>query len=178
MLKIKLYNNCYYLSLFATLLKKLPTIMSEIKEGDKAPNFKGVDQNGNNIESNDFKDKKLILYFYPKDDTPGCTKEACNLRDNYNELKQNDFEVVGVSADTSAKHLKFIAKYELPFSLIADTEKTIINDFGCWGLKKFMGREYEGIHRKTFVIENGKVVKLFEKVKTNDHFQQIKDAIG
>ena len=152
--------------------------MSEIKEGGKAPNFKGVDQNGNNISLSDYSNKKLILYFYPKDDTPGCTKEACNLRDNYEELKSNDFDVIGVSADTSAKHLKFIAKYELPFSLIADTEKEIIKAFDCWGLKKFMGREYDGIFRKTFVIENNKIVKIFEKVKTTDHYQQIMDALN
>ena len=152
--------------------------MSEIKEGSVAPNFKGIDQNGNNIELGDFKGKKLILYFYPKDDTPGCTKEACNLRDNYNELKKSDFEVVGVSADNSAKHLKFIAKYDLPFSLIADTEKEVIQAYQCWGLKKFMGREYDGILRKTFVIENGVIVKVFEKVKTADHFQQIMDALN
>ena len=151
--------------------------MNSLKEGDSAPDFSGTDQNGNQIKLSDFSEKKLILYFYPKDDTPGCTKEACNLRDNYMELKNNDFEVIGVSADNSAKHLKFIDKYELPFSLIADTEKTVINSYQSWGLKKFMGREYEGILRKTFVIENNTIVKLFEKVKTADHFQQIMEAL-
>ena len=151
--------------------------MNSLKEGDLAPNFSATDQNGNQIKLSDFSGKKLILYFYPKDDTPGCTKEACNLRDNYQELKNNDFEVIGVSADNSAKHLKFIDKYELPFSLIADTEKTVINAYQCWGLKKFMGREYDGILRKTFVIENNTIVKLFEKVKTADHFQQIMEAL-
>ena len=151
--------------------------MNSLKEGDSAPDFSGTDQNGNQIKLSDFSEKKLILYFYPKDDTPGCTKEACNLRDNYMELKNNDFEVIGVSADNSAKHLKFIDKYELPFSLIADTEKTVINAYQSWGLKKFMGREYEGILRKTFVIENNIIVKLFEKVKTADHFQQIMEAL-
>ena len=151
--------------------------MNSLKEGDSAPDFSGIDQNGNQIKLSDFSGKKLILYFYPKDDTPGCTKEACNLRDNYQELKNNDFEVIGVSADNSAKHLKFIDKYELPFSLIADTDKTVINAYQCWGLKKFMGREYDGILRKTFVIENNKIVKIFEKVKTNDHFQQIMEAL-
>ena len=151
--------------------------MNSLKEGDSAPDFSGKDQNGNQIKLSDFSGKKLILYFYPKDDTPGCTKEACNLRDNYQELKNNDFEVIGVSADNSAKHLKFIDKYELPFSLIADTDKTVINAYQCWGLKKFMGREYDGILRKTFVIENNTIVKLFEKVKTADHFQQIMEAL-
>ena len=151
--------------------------MNALKEGDSAPDFSGTDQNGNPIKLSDFSEKKLILYFYPKDDTPGCTKEACNLRDNYNELKNNDFEVIGVSADNSAKHLKFIDKYDLPFSLIADTEKSVINAYQCWGLKKFMGREYEGILRKTFVIENNTIVKIFEKVKTADHFQQIMEAL-
>ena len=151
--------------------------MNALKEGDSAPDFSGTDQNGNPIKLSDFSGKKLILYFYPKDDTPGCTKEACNLRDNYNELKNNDFEVIGVSADNSVKHLKFIDKYDLPFSLIADTEKSVINAYQCWGLKKFMGREYEGILRKTFVIENNTIVKIFEKVKTADHFQQIMEAL-
>ena len=151
--------------------------MNALKEGDSAPDFSGTDQNGNPIKLSDFSRKKLILYFYPKDDTPGCTKEACNLRDNYNELKNNDFEVIGVSADNSAKHLKFIDKYDLPFSLIADTEKSVINAYQCWGPKKFMGREYEGILRKTFVIENNTIVKIFEKVKTADHFQQIMEAL-
>jgi peroxiredoxin Q/BCP len=151
--------------------------MNALKEGDSAPDFSGTDQNGNPIKLSDFSGKKLILYFYPKDDTPGCTKEACNLRDNYNELKNNDFEVIGVSADNSAKHLKFIDKYDLPFSLIADTEKSVINAYQCWGPKKFMGREYEGILRKTFVIENNTIVKIFEKVKTADHFQQIMEAL-
>ena len=152
--------------------------MNALKEGDSAPDFSGTDQNGNPIKLSDFSGKKLILYFYPKDDTPGCTKEACNLRDNYNELKNNDFEVIGVSADNSAKHLKFIDKYDLPFSLIADTEKSVINAYQCWGPKKFMGREYEGILRKTFVIENNTIVKIFEKVKTADHVQQIMEALN
>ena len=131
-----------------------------LKEGDKAPNFKGIDQNNEPIELSNFSKKKLILYFYPKDDTPWCTKEASNLRDN------------------SAKHTKFIAKYNLPFSLLADTEKEVIKSYNCWGLKKFMGREYEGILRKTFVIENNTIIKIFEKVKTTDHFNQIIEALN
>ena len=149
-----------------------------IKEGDKAPHFKGFDQNNELIELSNFSDKKLILYFYPKDDTPGCTKEACNLRDNYDHLIKNNFAVVGVSADGSDKHAKFIAKYNLPFSLLADTEKDVIKAYDCWGLKKFMGREYEGILRKTFVIENNRIIKIFDKVKTNDHFNQIIEALN
>ena len=149
-----------------------------LSQGDPAPYFKALDQNGKSIELSDFSTKKLILYFYPKDDTPGCTKEACNLRDNYSDLVKDDFEVIGVSADDSKKHTKFINKYDLPFSLIADTKKTVISAYGCWGLKKFMGREYEGIHRKTFVIQNNKILKIFEKVKTNDHYQQIQDALN
>ena len=152
--------------------------MSEIVEGAKAPAFKGTDQNGKTISLADFSEKKLILYFYPKDDTPGCTKEACNLRDNYNELKNNGFEVVGVSADKAEKHIKFIEKYNLPFSLIADVDKEVINAFECWGPKKFMGREYEGILRKTFVIENETIIKIFEKVKTTAHFEQIMEALN
>ena len=149
-----------------------------LKEGDKAPNFKGIDQNNEPIELSNFSKKKLILYFYPKDDTPGCTKEACNFRDNYDGLTKNNFAVVGVRADTSAKHTKFIAKYNLPFSLLADTEKEVIKSYNCWGLKKFMGREYEGILRKTFVIENNTIIKIFEKVKTTDHFNQITEALN
>ena len=149
-----------------------------LKEGDDAPYFKGLDQNGKSIELSDFSNKKLILYFYPKDDTPGCTKEACNLRDNHSDLVNDNFVVIGVSADDSKKHTKFINKYSLPFSLIADTDKTIIRAYDCWGLKKFMGREYEGILRKTFVIENNKILKIFEKVKTTDHYQQILDALN
>jgi peroxiredoxin Q/BCP len=149
-----------------------------LKEGDNAPNFKGLDQNEKSIQLSDFLAKKLVLYFYPKDDTPGCTKEACNLRDNYTNLLKDGYSVIGVSADNSSKHSKFITKYDLPFSLIADTEKEVINSYECWGPKKFMGREYEGILRKTFIIENNKIVKIFDKVKTTDHYQQIMEAIN
>ena len=151
--------------------------MEQIVEGAKAPEFKGVNQKGETIQVSDFKGKKVILYFYPKDDTPVCTAEACSLRDYYTELKEKGFEVIGVSADTSAKHEKFAAKYELPFHLIADTEKDVIESYGAWGLKKFMGREYEGIIRKTFVIdENGVIERLFEKVKTKAHAEQILES--
>ena len=152
--------------------------MSELKEGSDAPDFKGLDQNDESVSLSQFSGKKLILYFYPKDNTPGCTKESCNLRDNYSDLVGKGYSIVGVSADSAAKHQNFIAKYELPFPLIADVDKEIISAYGCWGLKKFMGREYEGIIRKTFVIENNKIVKLFEKVKTNDHAKQILEAMN
>jgi peroxiredoxin Q/BCP len=153
--------------------------MNKINEGEKAPQFEGKDQDGNMIKLSDYSGKKVILYFYPKDDTPGCTKEACNLRDNYQELKDQGFEIIGVSADTEAKHKKFIDKYELPFPLIADTDKEVIEAFGVWGEKKFMGKTYDGIHRITFVIdENGNVLKRFDKVKTKDHTAQILEALN
>ena len=149
-----------------------------IKENTKAPIFKLPSTSKNIYSLKDSFGKYIVIYFYPKDDTPGCTKEACNLRDNYNELKNTGFEVVGVSADTSSKHVKFIEKYDLPFSLIADTEKEVINAFACWGPKKFMGKEYEGILRKTFIIENDTILKVFEKVKTTAHFEQIMEALN
>jgi len=153
--------------------------MNTINEGEKAPQFEGKDQNGNTIRLSDFTGKKLVLYFYPKDDTPGCTKEACNLRDNYQALKDQGIEIIGVSADTESKHQKFIEKYVLPFPLIADTEKEIIQAFGVWGEKKFLGKTYDGIHRITFVMdENGNVLKRFDKVKTADHAAQILEAIN
>jgi len=147
--------------------------MSELKQGDKSPNFSGNDQNGEKITLSDYSDKKLILFFYPKDNTPGCTKEACNLRDNYELLLDKGFSIIGVSADDEQRHKKFIDKFNLPFPLIADVDKEIITAFGCWGLKKFMGKEYDGIFRKTFIIDKGIIVKVFEKVKTNDHTNQI-----
>jgi peroxiredoxin Q/BCP len=147
--------------------------MSELKQGDKSPNFSGNDQNGEKIMFSDYSDKKLILFFYPKDNTPGCTKEACNLRDNYELLLDKGFSIIGVSADDEQRHKKFIDKFNLPFPLIADVDKEIITAFGCWGLKKFMGKEYDGIFRKTFIIDKGLIVNVFEKVKTNDHTNQI-----
>ena len=152
--------------------------MSQLKEGDKAPDFKAKDQNGNDISLSDFKGKKLILYFYPKDDTPGCTAEACNLRDNYEILMKKGFAILGVSADNEKSHLKFIKKFELPFPLVADTDQSVANAFGTWGLKKFMGREYMGMHRYTFVInEEGLILKIFTKVETAHHTQQILAAV-
>jgi peroxiredoxin Q/BCP len=148
--------------------------MTTLKEGDKAPNFGGVDENGNQLSLADYSGKKLILYFYPKDLTPGCTVESCNLRDNYNDLLKTGFDVVGVSADDEKKHLKFIDKHDLPFHLLADVDKKVINDYGVWGPKKFMGKVYDGIHRTTFIInENGMIEKVIKKVKTKEHTEQI-----
>jgi thioredoxin-dependent peroxiredoxin len=145
-----------------------------LKEGIKAPDFSGKDQDGKQVKLSDFKGKKLVLYFYPKDDTPGCTSQACNLRDNYSEFKKKGYEIIGVSADDEKKHTKFIEKYSLPFSLIADTDKTIVNAYGVWGKKKFMGREYEGILRTTFIIDEKSVIeKIISEVKVKEHSNQI-----
>ncbi len=148
--------------------------MTKLKSGDKAPDFKGIDQDGNSISLESFKGQKLVLYFYPKDNTPGCTSQACNLRDNYDLLLKEGYKVVGVSADSEASHKKFIEKYQLPFPLIADTDKTIMKAYDVWGPKKFMGREFMGINRTTFVIsEDGRIEEVIEKVKTKDHTTQI-----
>jgi peroxiredoxin Q/BCP len=146
----------------------------KLKIGDKAPVIDAVDQNGDRVKLEDLKGQKVILYFYPKDNTPGCTAEACNLRDNYDDLLEKGFRIIGVSADSDSSHKKFAEKYKLPFPLIPDTEKKIIKDYDVWGLKKFMGREYYGINRTTFVIsEEGKIENIITKVKTKDHADQI-----
>ncbi|MDP3311872.1 thioredoxin-dependent thiol peroxidase [Lutibacter sp.] len=150
--------------------------MTTLKKGDAAPNFEALDQTGNIIKLSDYKGKKLVLFFYPKASTPGCTVEACNLRDNYHTFLAKGFEVLGVSADAAKRQQNFINKYELPFPLLADEDKKVINAFGVWGLKKFMGREFEGIHRVTFVIdENGIIEDVITKVKTKEHSSQILD---
>lgn len=151
----------------------------KLEPGHKAPDFEGLDENGKLINLNNFRGSKLILYFYPKDNTPGCTAESCDLRDNYNMWLEKGYKVVGVSPDSEASHKKFIAKYDLPFPLIADTDKKIIKDYGAWGLKKMYGREYEGLLRTTFVIdENGIIEQVFHKVKTKEHTKQLLEAIG
>ncbi len=148
--------------------------MTHLKPGDKAPDFKGTDQDGKSVSLNDFKGSKLVLYFYPKDSTPGCTSQACNLRDNYDILMKNGYKVLGVSADSEKSHQKFIEKNNLPFPLLSDTGKEVLKAYGVWGPKKFMGREFDGIHRTTFVIdENGKITEVIDKVKTKDHTAQI-----
>jgi len=145
-----------------------------LQKGDKAPDFTGKDQQGKVVSLDDFKGKKLVLYFYPKDDTPGCTKEACNLRDNYADLLDKGFALLGVSPDTEDSHQKFISKYELPFPLLSDPELKIIKAFGAWGEKNMYGRKYEGLLRTTFIInEEGIIEKVIRKVKTDDHANQI-----
>ncbi|MCB0632532.1 MAG: thioredoxin-dependent thiol peroxidase [Lewinella sp.] len=151
---------------------------TNLQKGDKAPNFTGIDQNGNEISLSDYKGKKLVLFFYPKDNTPGCTAEACNLRDNYSELKAAGFELLGVSPDSPKKHQNFISKYSLPFPLLADTEQEVLKAYGVWGPKKFMGRSFIGVHRTTFIVdEEGKIAEVIEKVKTGDHTRQILEAV-
>jgi len=148
--------------------------MTTLKKGDKAPDFSGIDQNGNTHTLNDYKGKKLVVFFYPKADTPSCTNEACNLRDNYSSLKAAGYELLGVSADSQKKQAKFAEKYKLQFPLLADESHEVLNAFGVWGPKKFMGREFDGIHRTTFVIdENGVIEQVIEKVTTKDHASQI-----
>ncbi|WP_297099961.1 thioredoxin-dependent thiol peroxidase [uncultured Draconibacterium sp.] len=153
--------------------------MANLKVGDKAPDFEGKNQNGEKIALKDFAGKKLILYFYPKDNTPGCTAESCNLNDNYDAWLEKGFDVVGVSPDSEKSHQKFIEKFGFKFNLIADTEKEILEAYGAWGLKKNYGREYMGVLRKTFVInEEGVIVEIFEKVKTKDHTNQIIETLN
>ncbi len=148
--------------------------MSLLKKGDKAPSFESVDQNGHKINLNDFAGTKVVLYFYPKDDTPGCTTEACNLRDNHDLLLNLEYKVIGVSVDSQSSHKKFAEKYNLPFTLLADTSKEIVNAYGVWGPKKFMGRSYDGTQRVTYVIdEQGFIEKVINKVDTKNHAQQI-----
>ena len=137
-----------------------------LKAGDKAPDFESVDQDGNKIKLSDFKGKKVVLYFYPKDDTPGCTAEACSLRDNYELMQSKGYEILGVSGDNEAKHKKFIDKYDLPFSLIADVDKSVHEKYGTWGEKSMYGRKYMGTLRTTFVIdENGVIEEVIEKAE-------------
>ena len=148
--------------------------MGILEIGDIAPSFSCKDQNGSIIKLSDFLDKKLVIFFYPKASTPGCTAEACNLSDNYVKFKSLGYEILGVSADSEKLQKKFSDKFDLPYSLLCDENKDIIKSYGVWGLKKFMGKEYMGIVRKTFVInENGEISNIIEKVKTKDHASQI-----
>ncbi|WP_283640390.1 thioredoxin-dependent thiol peroxidase [Mesonia mobilis] len=148
--------------------------MTTLKAGDAAPEFSAKDEDGNLHELKDYKGKKLVVFFYPKASTPGCTAEACNLRDNWEVFQEKGYEILGVSADSARRQTNFKNKHELPFPLLADEEKEVINAFGVWGPKKFMGKEYDGIHRTTFIIdEEGKIAEVIGKVKTKAHAEQI-----
>ncbi|MDP5001112.1 MAG: thioredoxin-dependent thiol peroxidase [Flavobacterium sp.] len=148
--------------------------MTTLKSGDKAPQFSGLDQNGVAHKLEDYSGKKLVVFFYPKASTPGCTAEACDLRDNFERFKENNYELLGVSADSAKAQAKFVEKYELPFPLLADEDKSVIQAFGVWGPKKFMGKVYDGIHRTTFVInEKGIIEEVISDVKTKAHAAQI-----
>jgi peroxiredoxin Q/BCP len=148
--------------------------MTQLKEGSKAPAFSGTDQNGNKVSLKDFPGKKVVLYFYPKDDTPGCTAQACNLRDNHSALLEQGFQVIGISTDDVKSHKKFETKFNLPFPLIADEDQTIVQKYGVWGEKQFMGKTYIGTHRTTFLIdEAGKIKKIITKPDTKNQTQQV-----
>tara|TARA_S200000501_G_C20797530_1_gene732500 strand:+ start:50 stop:502 length:453 start_codon:yes stop_codon:yes gene_type:complete len=148
--------------------------MKNLKIGDKAPKINSVDQNNQAIKLEQFKGSKVVLYFYPKDMTPGCTAQSCDLRDNYEKFLERGYVVLGCSVDSPARHVKFIDKYNLPFSLISDESKKVVVDYGVWGLKKFMGREYMGINRTTYIIdEHGFIQDIINKVDTKKHTAQI-----
>jgi len=154
-------------------------VATKLKEGDKAPDFAVNDGEGKTVRLKDLKGKKFVLYFYPKDDTPGCTKEACSFRDSWSKFKRRGIEVFGVSLDSEKSHQKFTEKFSLPFRLLADTDRKLSESFGTYGKKKFMGREYMGNHRMTFLIdEKGKIKKIFEKVKPEDHAEEVLAAFG
>ena len=160
--------------LVRSLQLRIQNTVAKLKEGDKAPDFTVRDGEGQTVRLKDLRGKKIVLYFYPKDDTPGCTKEACSFRDSFAKFKKRDIEVLGVSFDSEAKHKKFAQKFDLPFRLLADTDRSIAESFGTYGEKKFMGRTYMGIHRMTFLIdEKGKIKKIFNKVKPEEHAEEV-----
>ena len=150
-----------------------------LKEGDNAPDFSSKDQNGKVVSMADFKGKRVVLYFYPKDDTPGCTKEACSFRDADDVYRSKGITVLGVSTDDEKSHQKFISKFQLPFDLLADTDKQIVSDYGVWGEKSMYGKKYMGTNRKTFLIDgNGKIAKIFDKVDVAAHADEVLEAFG
>lgn len=153
--------------------------MATLKEGDQAPDFSAKNQNGETISLNDFKGKTVVLYFYPKDDTPGCTAEACDFRDNYQSLQSKGYEIIGVSTDDEKSHTKFVNKYQLPFNLIADTDKKIVEAYGVWVEKSMYGKTYMGTARKTFIINpEGKIEKIIDKVDTKNSSQQVLELMA
>jgi peroxiredoxin Q/BCP len=149
-----------------------------LQEGDAAPDFVTTDQNGNTVKLSDHSGSRVVLYFYPKDDTPGCTKEACSFRDADDVFKAKGIKVFGVSTDSEKSHQKFINKYQLPFDLLADTEKQIVEAYGVWAEKSMYGKKYMGTLRKTFLIDNGKIVKIFDKVNVSEHADEVLAAFG
>lgn len=150
-----------------------------LEEGNAAPDFTAKDQDGNEIKLTDYRGKRVVLYFYPKDDTPGCTKEACSFRDANDVYAEKGIKVFGVSTDSEKSHQKFISKFNLPFTLLADTDKKIVNDYGVYGEKSLYGRKYMGVNRMTFLIdENGKIVKIFKKVNVSEHADEVLKAFG
>jgi peroxiredoxin Q/BCP len=150
-----------------------------LKEGDPAPEFTVKNQNGEDVKLADLRGRKVVLYFYPKDDTPGCTKEACSLRDNFSIFEEKGIVILGVSTDSEKSHQKFISKYELPFTLLADTDHAVADAYGSYGEKQFMGKTYTGVLRKTFLIdEKGTIVKIFDKVKVDEHAREVLEAFG
>ncbi|HJS50344.1 MAG TPA: thioredoxin-dependent thiol peroxidase [Pyrinomonadaceae bacterium] len=150
-----------------------------LKVGDKAPDFKTTDQDGNTVKLSDHKGERVVLYFYPKDDTPGCTKEACSFRDADTTYRKKGIKVFGVSTDSEKSHQKFISKFQLPFDLLADTDKSIVEKYGVWGEKSMYGKKYMGTMRKTFLIdEKGKIAKIFDKVNVAEHADEVLEAFG
>ena len=173
---MSLLNVAIYQNFFSK--KKTIQDMNHLKIGDKAPEFSAKNETGETISLNDFKGKKLALFFYPASGTPGCTAEACNLRDHYKELQMKGINVLGVSPDSSKKQTNFIKKYNFPYSLLADDDQKVLKTYGVWGEKKFMGRTFDGVHRTTFLInESGIIEKIFDNVKTSEHAQQILESL-
>lgn len=161
------------------LTDRISKSVANLKEGDKAPDFSVPDADGNVVKLKDLRGKKVVLYFYPKDDTPGCTREACAFRDAFSKFKKRGIEVLGVSLDNEKSHQKFTKKFDLPFRLLADTDRAVSESYGTYGKKKFMGREYMGVNRMTFLIdEKGKIKKIYEKVKPDDHAEEVLAAFS
>jgi len=169
-------SDCCLVDIKLSFKLKLSAEMNILKAGDKAPAINATDQDGNKITLDSLRGRKVVLYFYPKDDTPGCTAEACSIRDNYRQLLDQNYSVIGVSPDNQKSHQKFAEKHELPFPLLVDTDKKVIMDYGVWGPKKFMGREYDGVIRTTFIInEKGIIEEIISKVDTKNHAFQVLD---